>query len=273
MRPARGSRILSLAGILAVGLLAGCGGDDDDATTDADTTTEEQAAEPPPFSYAGATGPGNWGSIDPSYATCSEGESQSPIDLTNAQIATEDLQVSYQPAEIELENNGHTVEGEYPAGSSITLDGTEYELTQFHFHSPGEHLIDGRRFPIEFHFVNEAEDESKAVLGVMATEGKENPAFTEIVKAVPQKEGETKPVEGEVNAGDLLPADPDSAVRWFYEGSLTTPPCTEGVPWTVYNQPIELSADQIAAYQAAFDGNNRPVQALNGREVDITAEP
>jgi carbonic anhydrase len=265
-------RILALAGILAVGVLTGCGDDDDN--TNANTRTEQQAAEPPHFSYSGGTGPARWGEIDPSYAECSAGKSQSPIDLTNGQPSSEPtLEVSYEPAAIELENNGHSVQGDYPAGSSITLAGTEYDLVQFHFHSPAEHEIGGRAFPLEFHFVNEAEDGTHAVLGVMATEGAENPAFSELVAALPPKEGETAEVDGEVNAADLLPPDPTSAPRWSYEGSLTTPPCTEGVKWTVFDQPIELSTDQIATHMAVFDGNNRPLQPLNGRGVLLVEEP
>lgn len=254
----------ALAGIVAVGLLAGCGDDN------GESGETQETAQPPPFSYTGERSPSHWGDLDPSYSECSAGKRQSPIDLTDGKPSTQPkVQISYKPAEVEVENNGHSVEAEYPPGSSITVDGTEYELDQFHYHSPSEHQVDGVSVPLEFHFVNEAEDGSRAVIGVRAQQGKENPAFSELVEALPPEEGESETVQGEVNARDLLPADADTAERWSYEGSLTTPPCTEGVRWIVFKQPIELSADQIARYTAVFSGNNRPLQQLNGREAVV----
>lgn len=258
-----------LAGALAVGLLAGCG-DDDDTTTDEAVTEEEQAeAAASEYSYSGATGPENWGSLDPSYAACSNGKRQSPIDLKDGVPASEPtLEISYEPAQDpEVENNGHSVEVTYPEGSSITLDGTEYALAQFHFHAPSEHEIDGTSYPLELHFVNADAEENLAVLGVMVAEGAENPAYAPLVDALPTKEGETTHVSGELNAAAMLPANPDAAERWSYDGSLTTPPCSEGVRWTVFAEPIELSKEQIAAFEAAYDHNNRPLQPLNGREL------
>jgi carbonic anhydrase len=252
---------------LALALLTGCGDDD------ADETEATTAAEPPAFSYEGASGPENWGDLDPSYATCGTGKRQSPIDLAGGTPSTEPtLEIAYRPAHLEVLDNGHTIEAEYPPGSSITLADTEYELIQFHFHAASEHQIGGRSYPLEFHFVNQAADESLAVLGVMATEGKENPAFEKLIGAIPPEPEGTAETEGEVNALDLLPPDPQSVPRWFYEGSLTTPPCSEGVRWTVFNQPIELSAEQIAAFTAAHDGNNRPLQSVDNREVQLVED-
>ena len=178
------------------------------------------------------------------------------------------LKISYVPApDPEVENNGHSVEVTYPKGSTITLDGTEYSLVQFHFHAPSEHEIDGTSYPLEFHFVNADAKENLAVLGVMVTEGAENPSFTPLVDALPAKEGETAHVSGELNVAGMLPVNPDAVERWSYDGSLTTPPCSEGVRWTVFNEPIELSKEQIAAFTAAYDHNNRPLQPLNGRDL------
>ena len=260
-------RILATVGLLALGLLAGCG-DGGDGGGDGGTETEK-----PHFSYSGETGPSHWGELDPSFAECSDGDAQSPIDLTKGRASEEPaLDVSYEPAKAELENNGHSVEAFYSEGSSISLGGTEYDLDRFHFHAPAEHEIDGRTFPLEFHFVNEGEDGAAAVLGVMVTEGAENPAFSELIAALPQQDGETAVVE-DVNASELLPADPASVPRWSYDGSLTTPPCTEGVKWAVFDEPIELSAEQIASYEAVYDDNNRPLQELNGRELLLAGGP
>jgi carbonic anhydrase len=268
MRSVPTLRVLAL-GLLVVLMFAGCGDDDDDDT--GDTGTETTAATPPPFAYKGKRGPTFWSKLDPGYVECNRGKSQSPVDLADGKPSMQSLEVSYAPGKTEMLHNGHTVEAEVPEGSTITLDGVEYELLQFHYHAPGEHTIGGKRYPLEFHFVNEAEDGTKTVLGVMATEGTENPAFSAILASLPQQKDETAEVD-DVEPADLLEADPDSDVRWFYQGSLTTPPCTEGVQWTVFNEPIELSADQIAGFAAVTDNNSRPLQPLNGREL-LLIEP
>lgn len=250
-------RLGALAALLASALLAGCGGDDSGET-----------AAPPDFGYGGKTGPSNWGALDPSYRTCSEGRRQSPIDLTGARASSlPPLRFSYEPAEVEVENNGHSLEVAFPQGSSIEIGDTEYQLDQFHFHSPSEHEVNGRSLPMEFHFVNRTAGDEVAVIGVLVTEGEAHPTIAKLAPALPSEEGDTLPAAEEVNALDLLPPGPESAARWSYEGSFTTPPCTEGVSWNVFRDPIELSASQIASLREFYDGNNRPVQPLNGREL------
>jgi carbonic anhydrase len=245
--------------VLALGLAA-CGDDGDSGGT---TEAPKAKAE---FSYSGKTGPANWGSLDPAYAECSEGRRQSPIALEEGEQARlPKIDVAYRAAETEAENNGHSVEVGYPPGSSITIDGRRSELEQFHYHAPAEHTINGRRYPLEFHFVNTDENHRTTALGVFVKQGRENPAFAKLVKALPEKKGETADVE--VDAAELLPRGASTAARWSYSGSLTTPPCTEGVSWYVYSEPIELSADQIAAYRTVYDDNDRPLQKLNGRTV------
>jgi carbonic anhydrase len=243
--------------------VVGCGGDDGAGEDDG---AEER---PAPFAYSGAKGPSHWGSLDPAYAECSAGKRQSPIALERGDRSRlPRIDFSYRPADkLEVLNNGHSVEAAYPAGSSIEIDGTEYALEQFHFHAPSEHTLNGRSFPLEFHFVHKAPDGSVAVLGVFAVAGRANPAFSKLVRALPPREGGRLMVEGELNALDLLPPDAASASRWSYDGSLTTPPCTEPVRWNVFSRPIELSREQIARYTAVYDHNNRPVQLLNGRPL------
>ena len=255
-----GLRSGALAAVLAAVVFAGCGGDNG-----------QETEKPAPFGYSGKDGPSHWGSLDPSYGLCSEGRKQSPIDLTHAQpSALPRIHFAYEPAEVEVENNGHSLEVVYPPGSSIQLDGTEYELKQFHYHAPSEHEVNGHSLPMEFHFVNESDDGAVAVIGVLVEKGQPNPAVSKLVRALPKEEGETLPVSGELNPLDLLPPDPVSAARWSYEGSFTTPPCTEGVRWSVFKRPIELSAPQIAAFIGVYDHNNRPVQPLNGRELLVS---
>lgn len=248
----------SAVGVLTIAaLLAGCGDDD-----------SEEAAEPPDFGYSGKTGPENWGALDPSYRACSDGRRQSPVDLTGARASSlPSIRFSYEPAKVEVENNGHSLEVAYPPGSSIAIGDAEYQLDQFHFHSPSEHRVNGRALPMELHFVNRAGDDEVAVIGVLVTEGAAHPTIAKLAPALPSEEGDALPAPGEINALDLLPRDPGSAARWSYEGSFTTPPCTEGVSWNVFREPIELSASQIASLREFYDGNNRPVQPLNGRDL------
>lgn len=175
-------------------------------------------------------------------------------------------EVSYGSAPLELENNGHSVEAAVEPGNTVSLDGQEYGLTQFHVHAPSEHTLGGESLPLELHFVNQTEDGSAAALGVLVREGETNPAYDALVEALPAVEGETAEV-GAIDLLDLLPEDPAGTERWSYEGSLTTPPCTEGVAWAVSAEPIEMSADQIAAFTDIYDGTNRPLQPLGDREL------
>jgi carbonic anhydrase len=260
--------------VLVLGVLAGCGGDGDQeqqAQEEQAQGEQQTADQPPAFAYSGERGPENWGSLDPAYAQCSEGRRQSPVDLTGGETADlPAIDFAYRPAELEVENNGHSLEAEYPPGSSMAIDGTEYQLKQFHFHAPSEHRLGGRALPLEFHLVHEADDGRIAVLGVLVRQGRENPAFALLAPATPEEEGESVPVEGEVNARDVLPEGAASGPRWSYSGSLTTPPCTEGVRWEVLTDPIEMSAAQIESYTTAYESNNRPLQPLNDRRLRVS---
>jgi carbonic anhydrase len=224
------------------------------------------------WTYSGATGPEHWGSLDPEYAPCSEGAEQSPIDLTGGSGEPPALEVAYGSSSPALVNNGHSVEAAVEGGHSITLDGTRYTLAQFHFHAPGEHTLDGEELALELHFVNAADDGSLAVLGVMVRAGEENSAWSEITRALAGATAEGDEAQaGTVDLQALLPADPARAARWSYPGSLTTPPCSEGVAWTVFAEPIEMSAEQIEAFTNAYDANARPLQPLGDRELAFGA--
>jgi carbonic anhydrase len=257
-----GMRCRLVGVVVALAAISGCGGDGEEAT---------EPERPAPFAYSGDRGPGQWAELDPDYETCGEGERQSPMHLRDGdQESLPPIEFAYRPAQLEVENNGHSLEAAYPEGSSIDIDGERYELRQFHFHAPSEHEIEGDSFPVEFHFVHEAEDGGLAVLAVLAREGESNPAFDDLITATPHVEEEKVPVQGEVNAIDLLPERPETAPRWSYRGSLTTPPCTEGVRWEVFDGPIELSAEQIDRYRSAFEGNNRPLQPRNERRLEVS---
>ncbi|MEZ5380934.1 MAG: carbonic anhydrase family protein [Microthrixaceae bacterium] len=274
---ARTRRMAPLVVAAALPFLVGCG--DDSADDSAADTTAEDAAETtaaaeapkPEWSYEGAEGPDNWGSLGDEYATCSSGTEQSPIDLTGA--TSEDIaDISFNYGEIPLSifNNGHTIEVEAEAGNSIELEGTEYAVKQFHFHAGSEHVIDGSQFPLEMHIVHSTEDEKLAVVGVMVEVGAENEALASVFDNIPTEVSE----EGEVVDGatvDLSAALPDAQTYYQYSGSLTTPPCSEGVSWQVLETPIEVSQAQLDAFTEVVDGNFRPVQPLGERELILDA--
>ncbi len=217
------------------------------------------AAEPGGWGYEGEHGPEHWGGLEEDYAACSAGRQQSPIDLTGAVPADlADLSVSYKAMPLKVLNNGHTVQCNATAGGHVTLDGTKYELLQFHFHHPSEHAIDGRRFDMEAHFVHKSEAGVLSVLGVMIAPGAANKALAPVFEHMPTKPAEESEVSGvEVDAAAILPSD-RSMFRYF--GSLTTPPCSEGVNWIVLKTPIEASPEQIGKFAKAFPGNARPLQ-------------
>jgi carbonic anhydrase len=220
------------------------------------------------WGYEGEEGPEYWGELDPSYATCSGGTAQSPINVTKAM--DEDLPniaFSYQIiSPLHIINNGHTIQVNVPAGSGITLDGKEYALQQFHFHTPSEHTIDGQGQAMELHLVNKAEDGGIAVVGVLLSEGEqENAAFQPVFAAMPTAKGPEQEVTGSVDPNALLP---ETKTTYRYMGSLTTPPCTEGVHWLLMTEPVSLSSAQVEAFRSIFELDARPVQPLNGREIE-----
>lgn len=211
------------------------------------------------WGYEGEGAPERWGELSPDYAACSAGTQQSPVDLTGTvEASLPDIPVDYRAMPLKILNNGHTVQCNAAAGSSITLDGTGYELLQFHFHHPSEHAIDGRRFDMEAHFVHKSAAGVLAVLGVMIAPGAENAALAPVFEAMPMGKAEEREIPGvKIEPARMLPGD---RAHFRYFGSLTTPPCSEGVNWTVLRTPIEASSDQIGKFAKAFPGNARPLQ-------------
>ena len=227
-----------------------------------------QDADPPHWSYSGEAGPENWGELDEAFQLCALGTEQSPIDLTEADVTQEDLQdiaFNYQPTALTLLNNGHTVQVPYDAGSTITLNGEEYELLQFHFHTPSEHAVEGELLGAELHFVHRriGTEGDLAVVGVLIEEGAENEALAGVLANAPEEEGEAE-TEETVDANALLP---EGRATYRYPGSLTTPPCSQGVLWNVLAQPIEMSAEQIETLFSLIGESNRPLQPLGDRAL------
>jgi len=219
------------------------------------------------WTYEGETGPEHWASVKEDFVLCGSGQEQSPIDLTEAGAEDlTDIVVEYQASSLSLVNNGHTIQANYAEGSSIEVDGTSYDLLQLHFHTPSEHTVDGASFPMEMHLVHSA-DGKLAVIGVLMSVGEAHVGLQPLVDAIPSTEGETSaPEGGQVDAAELLPED-RSVYR--YPGSLTTPPCSEGVVWSVIAAPIRVSQEQVDAFQSVIDVSNRPVQPLNARTLDL----
>jgi len=219
------------------------------------------------WGYEGEHGPEHWGHMSGEYKACAEGKTQSPIDLSNA-AAEElaDIKFDYKPSKLNILNNGHTVQVNYDEGSSITLDNVKYNLLQFHFHDPSEHTVGGKSFGMEVHLVHKNAKGELAVVGLLINEGKENAVLAETWKNMPAKADEKKALSSKINAQDLLPSDHS---YYRYTGSLTTPPCSEGVNWLVFTTPIEMSKAQIAAFKKIINKNARPVQPINARKVRV----
>ena len=215
------------------------------------------------WGYEGAGGPRNWGSLDRAYAACSDGWEQSPIDLGSAKAGRlPGIVFDYAPSPMTVSNNGHAIQVDYAPGSGIVHGGVRYELLQFHFHHGSEHTVAGVRFPLELHLVHRSSGGELAVVGVLFKEGAASEALEPLWSRLPAEAGATAAVPGPMNAAALLP---ERRSTWRYVGSLTTPPCTEGVSWIVMTEPMTLSAAQIEAFAAIFPNNYRPVQPLNGR--------
>ena len=219
----------------------------------------------PQWGYEGELGPDRWGSLDPGFAACTRGREQSPIDLTGAERrALSEIGFEYAPSPISILNDGHTIQVNYAPGSGIVLDGTRYELVQFHFHHRSEHTVEGGDFPLELHLVHADAGGALAVIGVFLAEGAANEALAPVWRYLPAAAGPTALVAGTVDANALLP---ERRTTWRYRGSLTTPPCSEGVSWLVMTEPVTASREQIEAFRALVPVNNRPVQPLNGRRL------
>ncbi len=235
-----------------------------------------QIEEPHPiaaahWTYEGEEGPEHWGEIDPAYAVCGTGTSQSPIDIsTPNEQDLANISFHYQPSEVNILNNGHTVQVNYDAGSYIELNGARYDVAQFHYHAPSEHAIDGKLFAAEIHVVHKNADGQLAVVGILLEDGAENTAFAPFIDNLPAEKADVKDTGVRINAADFLPA---VQTTFRYSGSLTTPPCTEGVNWLVMTTPIELSTTQLSALDVLFEDNNRPLQELNDRPLAEDSTP
>jgi len=218
------------------------------------------------WGYSGEGGPGHWGDLKPEFVACKTGVNQSPVDLKNfieADLPQLQLQ-NYPPKATEIVNNGHTIQINVAPGSMLQVDGHAFELKQFHFHAPSENLIEGKSFPLEAHFVHKNEQGQLAVIAVLYASGQDNPVLGEAWKQMPAEKDKKIAWSAELGGG-LLPA---STAYYRFNGSLTTPPCSEGVRWLVLTEPVTVSAGQVHAFEKIMgEPNNRPVQPINARLI------
>jgi carbonic anhydrase len=228
--------------------------------------------------HGDAVGPEGWGAL-PGDAACGTGKQQTPINLVSGAARPQDLPnlvFAYKPSRLFMTNNGHTIQMTYDTGSSLGRAGSPATATlaQFHFHAPSEHTVDGKPYPMELHLVHvDAAGKPVAVVGVFITAGRENAAAAKAFLALPAKADEKAgPAGATIDASGLLPLD---KTFFMYPGSLTTPPCTEGITWYVLTHPIEMSAAQIAAFTNIehLNHTNRPIQHLGDRTVLVDSTP
>jgi carbonic anhydrase len=223
------------------------------------------AAEGPHWSYEGRTGPDKWGTLADANKVCAAGSQQSPLDITSSVKATlPRLAIAWRKRADTIVNNGHTIQINFNDGGALKVGNDTYKLVQFHFHRPSEHLINGKRSPMEVHFVHATATGSYGVIGVMMTAGKSNAAFSKIVASMPTKEGPPVKADAGIDPNLFLPA---RRGYYSYAGSLTTPPCAETVAWMLLADPIEVAAADIAGFAKLYAMNARPAQKQNRRFV------
>ncbi|MDX1374174.1 MAG: carbonic anhydrase family protein [Burkholderiales bacterium] len=218
------------------------------------------------WGYTGESGPEHWSKLDAKFAMCGLGRNQSPVDLRGfVEAELKPLKLAYKAGAADIVNNGHTVQVNYAPGSRLTVNGRSFELKQFHFHAPSENHISGKPYALEAHLVHADKDGNLAVVAVMFNEGKANALLSRLWEKMPAQAGGKAELPAGLSVTGILPAK-----RGYYRfnGSLTTPPCSEGVWWLVMKNPMSASKAQIGQFSKTLGfANNRPVQPLNARAV------
>jgi carbonic anhydrase len=218
------------------------------------------------WAWEGEAGPLHWADLKPEYATCKTGKEQSPIDIRNPrQAALPAIHFDYKASPLKIIDNSHTIQVNYAPGSFITVGDHRYQLLQFHFHRPSEERIQGKSYQMVAHLVHADSEGKLAVVAVLLEKGTANSTIQEIWDKLPKTQGKEETVPGvEINASGLLPKN---TAYYTYPGSLTTPPCTEGVTWLILKTPVDLSSEQIDTFAKIYPHNARPIQPLGDRVV------
>lgn len=217
------------------------------------------------WAYSGATGPENWGQLKPEFRQCMLGKRQSPIDIRDGiPVELDPIAFDYRPTAFRVIDNGHTVQVNVDAGNGITVSGRRYELVQFHFHRPSEERINGRQFDMSAHLVHKDPEGRLAVVAVLLNAGPANPVVQQVWNNLPLEKSLEQAAMQPIDLNRLLP---EARHYYTYMGSLTTPPCSEGVLWLVMKQPAGVSREQVQVFSRLYPMNARPVQAASGRLI------
>ena len=219
------------------------------------------------WDYLGVEGPEHWGMLTNDYMTCETGHRQSPINITMTHHGDhqQKLVFHYQTSVLHELNNGHTIQVSHVSGCRVDLNERAYKLRQFHFHAPSEHHIEGKAFPMEMHLVHQDERGHVLVLAVMLEADTPRPVLAKLWDWVPDQVGQEVPIPLELSIADILPTNTH---HYTYSGSLTTPPCTEGVKWIVLKEPIHIAQQDVDRFVDIIGQNARPIQPLEGRHID-----
>jgi carbonic anhydrase len=221
------------------------------------------------WDYEGKRGSIVWGKLDPSYSACAKGHEQSPVNIRDARLnkALQPLEFHYIASSITLENTGHTIRATPIKGSYMVANGVRYDLISFEFHHPSEHAIKGKLTDMDVDLIHKSSDGQIAILNVQLLEdrGSPNAVLASLWPQLPEKPGTSAKVTDMVNPAGFVPSDPG---YWTYTGSLTTPPCTEGVHWFVFEQPLSISRDQLRKFAALYKVNSRPLQDIGKRKIE-----
>jgi carbonic anhydrase len=217
------------------------------------------------WDYKGPAGPAAWGGLKPEFSLCNTGQRQSPIDIRGGlAVDLDPVRFDYQASRFAVVDNGHTVQVNLAAGNTIEVGGKRFELLQFHFHRPSEERIDGRQFEMSLHLVHKDDQGRLAVVALLFEKGPAHPVLQKVWNNLPLERNEEAAARTPLELTDLLPADR----RYYtYMGSLTTPPCSEGVQWIVMRQPVTVTPEQIEIFARIYPMNARPVQQLAGRRI------
>lgn len=217
------------------------------------------------WGYDGEHGPAGWASLKPEFGLCKTGQRQSPIDIRGGlAVNLEPVKFNYQDSKFSVVDNGHTVQVQLQPGNTIDIGGRKFELQQFHFHRPSEERIDGRQFEMSLHLVHKDEQGRLAVVALLFDEGPANAVVQDVWNNLPLERGDARPARLPLALTELLP---DDRRYYTYMGSLTTPPCSEGVQWVVMRAPQSLTAEQIGIFSRIYPMNARPVQSASGRRI------
>jgi carbonic anhydrase len=224
-----------------------------------------QSLLPTHWDYDGSQGPDAWGKLRPEYSKCASGQRQSPIDIRGGiAVDLEPIKFDYRPSAFSVIDNGHTVQVNVEPGNAITITGKRYELVQFHFHRPSEERINGRQYDMVAHLVHKDVDGRLAVVAVLLDRGSAQAIVQSVWNNLPLEKGDEVRAGTRIDLGQLLP---DDKRYYTYMGSLTTPPCSEGVLWMVMKQPVPISVEQVAIFSRLYPMNARPIQQADGRLI------